>query len=198
MFKKYISLFLLIFFSLTLTGQALAVSPTRLNETQTQLEVGDQRIKILEGYLNKYNSPLAPEAKNFVEAADKYNIDWKFVAAIAGNESTFGKFTPAPASHNAWGWGVYGTQAIYFKTWKEGIYTVSEGLREHYYNKGLTNTYAIARVYAASPVWAAHVTYFLADMAKFEKTYIENQVKTTPPDISSPTSGTSAALRSKS
>lgn len=192
--KKYLTI-LLIFISLAITGQVFA-APVKINENQTQLATGDQRVAILRAYLQKYNSPLAPEAINFVEAADKYNIDWKFVAAIAGNESTFGKFTPAPASHNAWGWGVYGTQAVYFKSWKDGIYTVSEGLRMHYYNKGLTNTYSIARVYAASPTWAAHVSYFLADMTKFEENYKDKQEKATAPDIKTQTAGTSAALRS--
>lgn len=195
--KKYITFILLILISLT-SGQALAYSPTQIDESKTQLPMGDQRVNILEAYLNKYNSPLAPEAVNFVGAADKYDIDWKFVAAIAGNESTFGKHIPAPTSYNAWGWGVYGTQAIYFKSWKDGIYTVSEGLRMHYYNKGLTNTYSIARVYAASPTWAAHVTFFLNDMEKFEVAYKEKQNKATAPDIRTQTAGTSAALKAKS
>lgn len=202
--KKYFAVVLLLLISLMNTGQVLAY-PTQLNlnkqpvnENQTQLKTGDQRVAILESYLNKYNSPLAPEAKNFVEAADKYDIDWKFVAAIAGNESTFGKHIPYPESHNAWGWGVYGTQALGFKSWKDGIYTVSEGLRKNYYNKGLTNTYSIARVYAASPTWGAHVSYFLADMSKFEENYKDDVAKSTAPDLSAQIAGTSAALKSKS
>lgn len=183
---------------LMVPGKAMAVSAGQIDESKTQLSIGDQRTDILEAYLRKYKSPLAPEAKHFVEAADKYAIDWKFVAAIAGNESTFGKHIPAPTSYNAWGWGVYGTQAIYFKSWKDGIFTVSEGLRRNYYNKGLTNTTSIARVYAASPVWAAHVTFFLNDMTKFEAQYKEQQNKATAPDMKIQTAGTSAALRTQS
>ncbi|MFA5933274.1 MAG: hypothetical protein WCV81_03370 [Microgenomates group bacterium] len=195
--KKYFVIISLIF-SLIITGQVSAYSPTFINESQTQIAVGDQRVEILEAYLNKYKSPLAPEAVNFVGAADKYNIDWKFVAAIAGNESTFGKHTPGYQSYNAWGWGVYGTQAIYFKSWKDGIYTVSEGLRKNYYNKGLTNTTSIAKVYAASPLWAAHVTFFLNDMEKFEKQYKTEIAKKTAPELEAQTAGTSAAIRTKS
>ena len=195
--KKYI-IILLVLISLITSNQVLAAPTMVINEGQTQINITDQRIDILESYLEKYKSPLAPEAVNFVEAADKYNIDWKFVAAIAGNESTFGKHTPGYQSYNAWGWGVYGTQAIYFKSWKDGIYTVSEGLRKHYYNKGLTNTYSIARVYAASPLWAAHVTFFLNDMEKFEKQYKAEVAKNTAPELKAQTAGTSAALRTKS
>jgi hypothetical protein len=176
MFKKVFLIIIIIL--LSTADKVSALENVKLSENLICSEKSDVRVYILEAYLNKYNSPLKGEAINFVEAADKYNLDWKLVAAISGVESTFGKFTPGGASYpsyNGWGWGVYGTQALYFKSWKEGIYTVSEGLRMHYYNKGLTNPYAINRVYAASPTWGAHVSYFLADMEDFEQEYLDNQ-----------------------
>jgi len=126
----------------------------------------DRRAQILQSYLTKFNSPLTYQAQNFVDAADAYNLDFRLVAAIAGVESTFGKFIPG--GYNAWGWGVYGNQAVYFKSWEEGIFTVSKGLRENYLNKGLNDPYAINRAYAASPVWGSKVSYFLQDMEKFQ------------------------------
>lgn len=192
-FKRiFLSLF---FISLLIAGQASAYTPAQINEQKTQTRKADTRIAILESYLDKYNSPLKPEAKNFIEAADKYNIDWKLVAAISGVESTFGKFTPAPSSYNAWGWGVYGNQALYFKSWKDGIYTVSEGLRLHYYNQGLINPYDINRIYAASPAWGAHVSYFLADISEFEKDYQDTLDKTSMPDMKTQISGISAVVK---
>lgn len=129
----------------------------------------DERAKILQEYLFRYNSPLRNHTQDFVEAADLYSLDWKLVAAISGVESTFGK--AIPGGYNAWGWGVYGTQAIYFKSWRDGIYTVSAGLRQNYLDKGLTNPYEINRIYAASPTWGSHVSYFLQDIENFEKDY---------------------------
>jgi hypothetical protein len=91
--------------------------------------------------------------------------------AIAGVESTFGKFVPGSdyyPSYNAWGWGVYGTQAIYFKSWREGIFTVAEGLRKNYLNKGLTDSYSINRAYSESPAWGWKVEFFQKDITRFE------------------------------
>jgi hypothetical protein len=112
-------------------------------------------------FLEQYNSPLQPFASDFVEIADKYNLDWKLVAAISGVESTFGKLIPYQ-SFNGWGWGIYGDNMIRFSSWTEGIETVSEGLRTNYLNKwGAKDIYEIGRFYAASPTWAQRVTYFM-------------------------------------
>ncbi len=129
----------------------------------------DKEAQILSAYLAKFNSPLQYHAQDFIDAAKEYYLDWRLVAAISGVESTFGK--QIPGGYNGWGWGVYGTQAIYFDSWKDGIYTVSKGLRENYLNKGLTDPYAINRIYAASPHWGRNVTYFMNDLEKFAQIY---------------------------
>lgn len=152
--------------SAVLAEQTIEPEPERQRVESKPL---DNRAKILQTYLSKFNSPLQYQAQDFIDAADQYNLDWKLVAAIAGTESTFGKFTPG--GYNAWGWGVYGTQAIYFDSWREGIFTVSEGLRKNYLNKGLNDPYAINRAYAASPAWGSHVSFFLNDMEKFQRNY---------------------------
>lgn len=138
----------------------------------------DPQAEILAEYLASYNSPLQYHAQDFIDAAGVYNLDWKLVASIAGVESTFGKFIPG--GYNGWGWGVYGTQAIYFNSWREGIFTVSKGLRENYVNKGLTEPYAMNRIYAASSHWGGNVTYFMNDLEKFAANYKspESLVKT--------------------
>lgn len=184
--------------SLLSAGNVFAKETVKISENISATAKTDKRVEILEAYLTKYNSPLKGEAKNFIGAADEYKIDWKLVPAITGVESTFGKFTPGNAyypSYNGWGWGVYGTQALYFKSWKEGIYTVSEGLRLHYYNQGLTTPYTINRVYAESPSWGAKVSYFIADLEKFEQEYTDNLNQTdvdTQPEVDTKVAGISA------
>lgn len=129
----------------------------------------DPRAVVLKDYLNKHNSPMSDNAQDFIDAADTYGVDWKLVPAIAGVESTFGK--RIPGGFNAWGWGVYGDNAIYFSSWRDGIYTLNKGLKENYINKGLTEPYAMNRIYAASPRWGGNVAFFLADIEKFSQNY---------------------------
>jgi hypothetical protein len=128
----------------------------------------DTRVRILKEFLGQYNSPLVPYAQDFVEIADKYELDWKLVAAISGVESTFGKQIPYQ-SFNGWGWGIYGTNMIRFSSWTQGIETVSEGLRTNYINKwGAQDVYEIGRFYAASPTWAQRVSYFMRKIDEFK------------------------------
>lgn len=137
--------------------------------------------QILASYLAKYNSPLQYHAQDFIDAANLYDIDWKLVPSIAGVESTFGK--RIPGGYNAWGWGVYGTNRIYFKSWKDGIYTLSKGLKEDYISRGLTTPYTMNKRYAASPAWGWKVAFFMNDLEKYAKNYdIDNQTL----DVSEP------------
>ena len=122
----------------------------------------------LEIFLRAFNSPLADEAEHFVNEADRVGIDWRFVAAIAGVESTFGKHIPN-GSYNAWGWGIpTGAQSgIGFDNWKHGITTVSEGLRFNYLDRGAQTVELIGRIYAASPRWSGNVRFFLEKIETF-------------------------------
>jgi hypothetical protein len=129
--------------------------------------ISDSRIRILREYLEKYDSPLVPYAGTFVQAADKYDLDWKLVASISGVESTFGQQIPNN-SFNGWGWGIYGDNMIRFSSWNEGIETVSQGLRTNYLNKwGAKDVYEIGKIYAASPTWAQKVAYFMNSIEQF-------------------------------
>lgn len=128
----------------------------------------DKRVAHLESFFRSYNSPLEKHAVTFIREADKHNMDWRFVAAIAGVESTFGKHIP-PGSYNAWGWGIpTGAQSgIGFRSWDEGIATVTKGLKKNYINKGAVTFSQIGRIYAASPVWSSHVEFFMDKITNF-------------------------------
>lgn len=145
-------------------------SKSSANTTTETVEINteyDSRVNILQSYLEQYDSPLAPFAQEFISQADKYNLDWKLVAAISGVESTFGKAIPVN-SYNGWGWGVYGDNVIRFASWNEGIDTISQGLRERYMDKwGAKDVYEIGSSYASSPVWASHVSYYMNRIQDF-------------------------------
>lgn len=127
----------------------------------------DYRVLVLRDFLNKYNSPLTDSADEFVFYADKYDLDYRLVAAISGIESTFGRQIPYN-TYNAWGWGIYGTNMYYFDSWEDGIQTISEGLRTKYIDKwGAQNIYQIGKFYAASPTWAQRVVFFMNKIGDF-------------------------------
>lgn len=127
----------------------------------------DVRAKVLRGFLASYNSPLASSSGIFIKTADDYQLDWRLLAAISGVESTFAKQLPYN-SYNAWGWGIYGDNMIYFKSYDEAIETISKALRENYIDKwGAQNVYQIGRFYAASPTWAQRVVYFMNQIEAF-------------------------------
>ena len=130
----------------------------------------DQRAKVLADYLSKHNSPLQNHSQDLIDAADQYGLDWKLIPSIAGVESTFGKFIPG--GYNAYGWAIYTPDSRYgFKSWKDGIFTVSKGLKEGYVDKGLITPQTMNKTYAASPYWGGKVTFFMNDLNQFSKRY---------------------------
>ncbi len=134
----------------------------------------DNRAKILEEYLKKYDSPLAPYAQIFIDQADKYDLDWKLVPAIAGVESYFGHMIP-PYSYNGWGFGVYGNNVLRFASWEDGIMTLNKSLRERYMTeRGATNIYEIGSTYAADRSWANKVQHFISEIEQVEQGFSSN------------------------
>ncbi|MCL5411339.1 MAG: glucosaminidase domain-containing protein [Patescibacteria group bacterium] len=126
----------------------------------------ENRVLKLEKYLNSRNSPMANSAADFVEIADKYNLDWKLLPAIAGVESGYGVATPG--NFNPFGWN---NALTGFANWRESIETVASGLRTNYIREGEITPSKIGPKYAPpSPFWASRVERF---MAEIDKTVLE-------------------------
>lgn len=178
---KILTTFVLLLLSLivTLRSNLIEVDAAEaINTTPNSEEIVskklDNRAQILQKYLAQFDSPMQHHAQDFIDAAKLYNLDWKLLPAIAGVESTFGK--RIPGGYNAYGWGVYGTQAIYFKSWNDGIYTVARGLRENYMDKGYTNPQTMNRIYAESPAWGGKVTHFMKELEEFALSFKEEKI----------------------
>src|SRR3972149_8712751 len=62
----------------------------------------DARVELVRQYLDAYNSPLEPFAGELVAAADKYELDFRLLTAIAQQESNLCKIIPH-GSFNCWG-----------------------------------------------------------------------------------------------
>jgi len=169
-------LFFFLFAFETEAKEKIAGQSSQLTSTSTVKTV-DIRVQKLETYLTRHNSPLASHAEYFVETADKYELgeNWCLVPAIAGVESTFGKFIPKN-SYNAWGWGIpTGAQSgIGFDGWDDGIETVTAGLKNNYIGKGADTLPEMGRIYAPpSKTWANNVRFF---MDKIEETDVPNEL----------------------
>ena len=124
----------------------------------TDENVFDYRVENLRKFLNKYNSPLASYAEEFVTYADKNNLDYRLVPAITGVESTFGKHIPKN-SFNAYGWA---NGAYKFISWEDSIKHVSEVLKNSYIDRGIDSIGEIAKVYAPpSNTWGGNVKFFV-------------------------------------
>lgn len=171
--KRKLLVFVLASFSIIFSSRPAAGEKPMETKAETSEIIAakklDNKAKILSKYLASYNSPMQYHAQDFIDASETYGLDWKLLPSIAGVESTFGK--QIPGGYNAWGWGVFGDQAIYFTSWRDGMFTIARGLRENYLNKGLTDPYAINRIYASSPHWGKNVTYFMGDLEKFANKY---------------------------
>lgn len=159
------------------------MSAATFNPSEDELKT-DNRAKILKAFLQKWDSPLAEHAQTFVDSADRYNLDWKFVAAISGLESGFGKAIPV-GSYNGWGWGIYGDNTHSFQSWDDGIETVSKGLRTRYIGEGKKgDIYAIGKMYASSPTWAVRVQGFMNQIDRFAQDFEKpTDTKTLPLSI---------------
>ena len=128
---------------------------------------GDSRPVIVDNFLAKHRSPMSGLGTVFVTTADKYELDYRLLPAIAFQESTLGKNIPRN-SHNAWGWAIYtGAQSgAKFKDWPQAIETVDKGLKFDYIDRGLYTPEAIMTRYAESPdgSWAFGVSFAMDEM----------------------------------
>lgn len=82
----------------------------------------DPRLVRLERFFAKYSCPITPLSRDFLLAADTYNLDWRLLPSIAFVESSGGK---AYRNNNIFGWG---NADIPFSSVRVGIYTVAERL----------------------------------------------------------------------
>jgi len=131
------------------------------SEEQTSYIIKKEAIKKV---LERNNSPLASSVDSFIETCKTYRIDCYLLPAIAGLESSFGKYT-SQGSYNPFGWG---GGFIIFADWDEAIFSVGKGLRNNYMDKGATSIEAIGTVYAASPTWAVRINSFIQQFREEE------------------------------
>ncbi len=119
----------------------------------------EARYASLQTYLAGYGSPLSAYAKDFIDAGDKYGVDYKVVVAIAGREQTFGVNWPG-SSNNFWGYGGY-----YWPDVSTAIWEYTRCLSEEYPDLSKGDIYGSASRYAASSTWASGVSEFYTELS---------------------------------
>lgn len=138
---------------------------TQVNITHSITSKKLDRKEVLKEFLAKYNSPMVENVDTFIYVADKYGLDYRLLPAISCMESSCGNKL-LPESYNAWGWGIYGSNAIYFENFDQGIETVGKGIYEGYVKRGLDTPAKMAPVYTPpmSAHWLNGVSFFLNQM----------------------------------
>ena len=106
-------------------------------------------MKALDDFFAKYDSPLLGHAQTIVAEADKHNIDYRLLPAIAMQESTLCRRI-IKNSFNCWGFGIYGGKVTRFANFDEAISTVTSTLARKYVQKGLVNPHDIVKLYTPS------------------------------------------------
>lgn len=139
--------------------------PVKVPEVSGSVGSSDARPEIIKQYLEVYGSPLTPYASYIVQEADRYSLDFRLITAIAQQESNLCKIIP-PGSYNCWGWGITGESTLGFDSFKDGIETVSKGLRSNYLNQGYVTIEDIMSKYTplSKGSWANGVNEFMTEM----------------------------------
>lgn len=137
-------------------------------ESVAEAGVADARVILVQNFLARHNSPLAQE-KNFgqvlVDLADKYEVDFRLLPAIAMQESNLCKVTP-PESHNCLGLGVHERGTWAFNSYEENFDAAAKILKANYIDKGLTSPVEIMGKYTpkSNGSWAESVNQWMAEM----------------------------------
>lgn len=150
------------------TAQPLvfAALPEIKNQTQTAFQTEDARPEIIRQYLQYYNSPLVPHADLIVKLSDENDFDYRWMVAIAQQESNLCKRIP-PNSHNCWGWGIYGDKVTRFDSYEHALTAIAPQFKQIFLkDKHLKDPYEVMKTYTppSDGSWAAGVLQFFTEL----------------------------------
>lgn len=138
------------------------------NTQKAEIGKSDARPVIIASFLKERKSPLAPLSEEFVKVADRYELDFRLLPAIAMQESNGGKKLPKN-SFNPFGYGIYGDKVLRFASFQEAIDRVGKGLKRDYLDQGLENPHQIMAKYTPPSLqkggaWALGVSAFMEQL----------------------------------
>jgi len=139
------------------------------NKINTVAKTADSRAIVVANFLERYNSPLTPHdyfGQVFVDLADKYEVDFRLLPAIAMQESNLCKKIPE-GSYNCLGFGIYGGKTTEFDSFEANFERAIQVLKKIYIDndKRLTPE-DIEKKYTppSKGSWANSVNQWMAEM----------------------------------
>lgn len=126
---------------------------------------GDARPLIIKQYLEKYKSPLLPYADLIFELSQSYSFDYRWIVAIAQQESNLCKKIPK-GSYNCWGYGIHANGTLKFDNYELALRSFAEYLKREYFDKGYNTPELIMKKYCphSNGSWAFGIRQFFEEM----------------------------------
>lgn len=126
-------------------------------------EVIDSRVVRLRAYLQEKQSPLMESSDAFIRIADKYELDWTLLPAIAGVESGFER-AGNTGDHNPFGY-MCKSGPCSFDSFDEAIETVGRTIGTgraytRFQESGSVSVLAPVYNYVSPEDWTAKIIYF--------------------------------------
>ncbi|APR77360.1 Hypothetical protein A7982_02707 [Minicystis rosea] len=107
-------------------------------------------------FLAPYDSPLLPHAAYIVATATRYRVDPRWIVAIAGTETTFGRYHKG---YNAWGWDAPNGLRRW-SSWEEAIESYTRHFSRGYRTRD--PDHIGARYAPFAPEWPATTRLFFS------------------------------------
>lgn len=133
------------------------------------LETADARAELIAKFLERYQSPMQPYdfyGQKLVEIADRYGLDFRFLPAIAMQESNLCKNTNPGAPHNCLGFGIHARGTLDFESYEAGFERAGRELKQNYIDQGLDTVSLVESKYTPSSngSWANSVNQWMAEI----------------------------------
>ena len=143
-----------------------AALPSFDQQIQTSIKTADARSEIIRQYLNRYGSPLEPYSDLIVHLSDQYNFDYRWLVAIAQQESGLCLHI-SENSFNCWGWGIYGDKVTRFDNYEDALRRISPQFTKIFLKGDHSkDPLEVMKTYTppSDGSWAAGVSTFFEDL----------------------------------
>ena len=147
-----------------------------------KLEAQKIKADAIDAYFRSYDMPLFGQGLKMVQEAEKNQLDWRLLPAIAVRESTGGKNACDYAKNNPFGWG---SCKIGFKSTEEAIETVARNLggnnpntASRYDNKTVEQILRVYNPPSIIPKYAEQVIKIMNDIGDADEAVVTPSITT--------------------